>query len=63
MSEDFRKKKLKEDEQSLWEQMGREESQPSRWGDWFKKRIIGEKTAREIAEDEAEKTKKKQSGI
>ncbi len=62
MSEDFRKKKLKEDEQSLWEQIGREKSQPSRW-DSFKKRIIGEKTAAEIAEEEAEKLKKKNNGI
>jgi hypothetical protein len=63
MSEDFRKKKLKEGEKPLWEQMGREESQPSRWGEWFKKRIIGEKTAREIATEQAEELKKKKNGI
>lgn len=43
--------------------MGRKESQPSRWGDWFKKRIIGEKTAREIAEEQSEELKKKKNGI
>ena len=57
--EDFRKKRLKEDEESLWEQIGRKEPDTSRWSEWFKKRIIGEKTAREIAEEEAEKLKKK----
>lgn len=57
--EDFRRRKRKEGEDSLWQQMGREEEKPSRWGEWFKKRIIGEKTAREIAEEEeAEKIKK-----
>lgn len=58
--DDFRKKKLKEGEESLWQQMGREEDkQPSRWGEWFKKRIIGEKTAAESAQEEMEKLKKK----
>jgi hypothetical protein len=58
--EDFRKKRLKEEEKSLWEQMGRkDEDKSSRWGEWFKKRIIGEKTARDIAEEESEKLKKK----
>ena len=62
--EDFRKKRLKEDEQSLWEQAGRKEDEtPSRWGEWFRKRIIGEKTAREIAEDQAEEMKKKKLGM
>lgn len=61
--EDFRKKKLKEGEKSLWEQMGRKEEQsPSRW-DYIKKRIIGEKTARDIAEEQAEELRKKKSGI
>lgn len=56
----FRKNQKKKGEKSLWEQMGREEDKEnSRWGEWFKKRIIGEKTAREIAEEEAEKLKKK----
>lgn len=63
MNEDFRKRKIKEDEKSLWEQTGRKEDQPSRWGDWFKKRIIGEKTARDIAEEQAEELKKKKNGI
>jgi hypothetical protein len=64
MSEDFRKKKLKPGEKSLWEKMGRDTSQketqeePSRWGDWFKKRILGEKTAAEVATEEIEKLKK-----
>ena len=57
--EDFRKKRLKQDEQSLWEQTGRKEPDTSRWGEWFKKRIIGEKTARDLAEEETEKLKKK----
>lgn len=62
--EDFRKKRLKEDEESLWEQAGRKEDKtPSRWGEWFQKRIVGEKTAREIAEDQAEELKKKKNGI
>lgn len=62
--EDFRRKKLKEGEESLWEQTGRREDKtPSRWGEWFQKRIIGEKTARDIAEEEAEKLKKKQNGL
>lgn len=62
--EDFRKKKLKEDEQSLWEQMGRKEDKtPSRWGEWFQKRIVGEKTAQDVAAEEAEKLKKKQNGL
>lgn len=56
---DFRKDQ-KKGKKSLWEQMGRDtEDKPSRWSDWVKKRIIGEKTAREIAEEEAEKLKKK----
>jgi hypothetical protein len=62
--EDFRKKKLKEGEKPLWEQMGREEeAQPSRWGEWFKKRIVGEKTAAEVATEQAEELKKKKNGI
>lgn len=61
--EDFRKKKPKEGEESLWKQTGREEEQPSRWGEWFKKRIIGEKTARDIAEEQSEELKKKKHGI
>jgi hypothetical protein len=61
--EDFRKKRLKEGEESLWKQTGREQEQPSRWGEWFKKRIIGEKTARDIAEEQAEELKKKKDGI
>lgn len=61
--EDFRKKRIKEDEESLWEQTGRKESDNSRWGDWFRKRIIGEKTAREIAEEQAEELKKKKNGF
>lgn len=61
--EDFRKRKLKEDEKSLWEQMGRkEEETPSRW-DYLKKRVIGEKTAREVAEEQAEELRKKKSGL
>lgn len=61
--EDFRKRRLKEGEESLWKQTGREQEQPSRWGEWFKKRIIGEKTARDIAEEQAEELKKKKDGI
>jgi len=61
--EDFRKRRLKEGEESLWKQTGREQEQPSRWGEWFKKRIIGEKTARDIAEEQAEELKKKKNGI
>jgi hypothetical protein len=61
--EDFRKRKLKEGEESLWQQTGREEQKPSRWGEWFQKRIIGEKTARDIAEEQAEELKKKKDGI
>ena len=61
--EDFRKKRLKEDEESLWEQTGRKKSDTSRWGDWFKKRILGEKTARDIAEEQTEELKKKKNGI
>ncbi len=64
--EDFRKKKLKEGEKSLWEQMGRdtaEEQKPSRWGEWFNKRIVGEKTAAEVAEEQVEELKKKKNGI
>ena len=56
----FRKDQKKTGEESLWEKMGRkEEEKPSRWGEWFKKRIIGEKTAAEIAEEETEKLKNK----
>lgn len=41
--------------------MGRkEEEAPSRW-DYLKKRIIGEKTAREVAEEQAEELKKKKT--
>ena len=62
--EDFRKKRLKEGEESLWQQTGRKEDEtPSRWGEWFKKRIIGEKTARDVAEEQAEELKKKKNGI
>lgn len=64
MGNDFRKSQLKKGEKSLWEQMGRKEDKtPSRWGEWFQKRIIGEKTAREVAEEQAEKLRKKKSGI
>jgi hypothetical protein len=61
----FRKDQKKIGEESLWEQMGRKEKKesPSRWGEWFKKRIIGEKTAAEIAEEQAEELKKKKNGI
>jgi hypothetical protein len=59
------------DTRPLWQQMGRkseddeqEMEQPaqtsSRWGEWFKKRIIGEKTAGTTAAEEIEKAKKKQ---
>jgi len=61
--EDFRKKRLKEDEESLWEQTGRKEPDTSRWVDWFKKRIIGEKTAREISQEKSEELKKKKNGF
>jgi len=61
---DFRKKRLEEGEESLWEQTGRKEDKtPSRWGEWFQKRIIGEKTARELSEEQAEELKKKKNGI
>jgi hypothetical protein len=60
--EDFRKRRLKEGEKSLWEQMGRDtKPKPSRWGEWFQKRIVGEKTAAEIATEETEKLKKKRT--
>jgi hypothetical protein len=47
----------------FWEGEEETQKQPSRWGDWFKKRIIGEKTAAEVATEEAEKLKKKKNGI
>jgi hypothetical protein len=43
----------------FWESEEQTQEQPSRWGEWFKKRIIGEKTAAEVATEEAEKLKKK----
>lgn len=47
----------------FWESDEEEQEQkPSRW-DSFKKRIIGEKTAAEVATEELEKLKKKQNGI
>jgi hypothetical protein len=64
--EDFRKKRLKKDEKSLWEKMGRDvekDEEPSRWGEWFKRRIVGDKTAAETATEEIEKLKKKKNGI
>jgi hypothetical protein len=45
------------------EEEEKKQEQPSRWNDWFKKRIIGEKTAAEVATEEAEKLKKKKDGI
>jgi hypothetical protein len=47
----------------FWEGEEEKQEQPSRWNDWFKKRIIGEKTAAEVATEEAEKLKKKKDGI
>lgn len=45
----------------FWESDEEEtQEQPSRW-DSFKKRIIGEKTAAEVATEEAEKLKKKKT--
>lgn len=57
----FRKDQKKQGEKSIWEQTGREEEKPSRFVDWVRKRIIGEKTAREIAEEQAEELKKKKT--
>lgn len=47
----------------FWEDDEEKKQQPSRWGEWFQKRIIGEKTAAEVATEEVEKLKKKQNGI
>ena len=60
---DFRKDQKKKDEESLWEQLGRKEDTTSYDWSGFKKRVLGEKTAREIAEEEAQKLKKKKDGI
>lgn len=57
------------DTKPLWQQMGRktpdkeEEAQPSRWGKWFNERIVGNKTAAEVATEEAEKLKKKKEEL
>jgi hypothetical protein len=56
---DFRKDQKKKDEESLWEQLGRKEDKTSYDWSGFKKRILGEKTARDVAEEEAQKLKKK----
>jgi hypothetical protein len=47
----------------FWEGEEEKKEQPSRWGEWFKKNIIGEKTAAEVATEEIEKLKKKKNGI
>jgi hypothetical protein len=47
----------------FWESEEKNQEEPSRWGEWFKKRIIGEKTAAEVATEQAEELKKKKNGI
>jgi hypothetical protein len=65
MSEDFRRKKLKEDEKPLWEQMGRDTKKSFPKYDWssLKSKISGEKAAAEVATEEIEELKKKKNGI
>lgn len=62
MSEANRKARRSAGYKPFWESDEKAEETPSRW-DSFKKRIIGEKTAAEVATEEAEKLKKKQNGI
>lgn len=60
MNEENKKARRPPGYKPFWEDEEETEETPSRW-DSFKKRIIGEKTAAEVATEELEKLKKKKT--
>jgi hypothetical protein len=64
----FRKNQKKKDEKSLWEQMGRDtktEEYPEEKSEWFSnlKKMISFSPARDHAEEEIERIRKKKKNL